>query len=336
MNPPRLINNGAAGNITTSRRNIIIVILILVVIVISIGIYIYFRKPKVTKKDNFHASVPNFNNVKLPNNNNVKSLPNGIINNSPESKYGQELLPGDDVKLLNGEGNMKQAVVLFFSKNCGHCTTFGPEFAMASLKNTGIPMYVVDAAKFPNLLSHFKIEGVPTVLLIKNGSIADTYRGDRKAASVLQFSMNSNLNSNMNSHAKISMQPPAQIPQPREIGVLSYQLEQQQQQQREGLEMEDGEEANLLGGKGRFSQKITVMFYGDHCSHCKQTDPEYTRAALTSNGRLIKINASKFPKLLQHFHISGVPTIVQIQNGNIVKTFEGPRTAQRFEEFGRV
>lgn len=333
MNPPRLINNVVpAGNITTSRRNIIIVILILVVIVISICIYFYFRKPKVTKKDNFHASVPNFNNVKLPNNNNVKSLPNRIINNSPESKYGQELLPGDDVKLLNGEGNMKQAVVLFFSKNCGHCTTFGPEFAMASLKNTGIPMYVVDAAKFPNLLSHFKIEGVPTVLLIKNGSIADTYRGDRKAASVLQFSMQPN----MNSHAKISMQPPAQIPQPREIGVLSYQLEQQQQQQREGLEMEDGEEANLLGGKGRFSQKTTVMFYGDHCSHCKQTDPEYTRAALTSNGRLIKINASKFPKLLQHFHISGVPTIVQIQNGNIVKTFEGPRTAQRFEEFGRV
>ena len=336
MNAPRLINNGLvpAGNITSTsstKRNIIILVLILVIIIISICIYFYFKKPKVTKKDNFYASVPTFANS----NNSVKLLPNGI-NNSPESKYGKELLPGDDVKLLNGEGNMKQAVVLFFSKNCGHCTTFGPEFAIASLKNTGIPMYVVDAAKFPNLLSHFKIEGVPTVLLIRNGSIADTYRGDRKAASVLQFSMNS-MNSAPTPNLKTAPKNSApNLPQPRDIGVLSYQLEQQEQQQKDGLEMEDGEEANLLGGRGKFSQKITAMFYGDHCSHCKQTDPEYTKAALMSNGRLIKINASKFPKLLQHFHISGVPTIVQIQNGNIIKTFEGPRTAQRFEEFGRV
>ena len=94
MNAPRLINNGGTpvggtpvGGTSNRKYYIWIVIIILVALVIGVGIYMYYRKPKVTKKDNFHASVPHFNNVKsdYTKSNNKQNIP-------LESKYGKELL----------------------------------------------------------------------------------------------------------------------------------------------------------------------------------------------------------------------------------------------------
>ena len=92
-------------------------------------------------------------------------------------KEGFTSSPSD---LLN---NQKKIFVLFYNKNCGHCTELKPTWDKVEAAN-GDVMTSVDLTNSSDtsveaISKKFNITAFPTMLVLENGKVSATYNGGR-------------------------------------------------------------------------------------------------------------------------------------------------------------
>lgn len=89
------------------------------------------------------------------------------------------------------------------------------------------------------------------------------------------------------------------------------------------------------------NSKIPVLldFYADWCGPCKILGPIIDELAEEYDGKALvaKVNTEVNPKLSQHFKIKSIPTILFVNNGNLVERFSGlipkPNLAEILDEY---
>ena len=98
--------------------------------------------------------------------------------------------------------------------------------------------------------------------------------------------------------------------------------------------LQPNEGDSLMNGTGRFSNGATVMFFGENCGHCTAAKPAMLRAMASMPGSLVVlVDAAKFQPVLKKFGVTGIPHIVYIKGGKILKTYSGDRSEASFKDF---
>jgi len=98
--------------------------------------------------------------------------------------------------------------------------------------------------------------------------------------------------------------------------------------------LQPNEGDSLMNGTGRFSNGATVMFFGENCGHCTAAKPAMLRAmASMPDSLVVLVDAAKFQPVLKKFGVSGIPHIVYIKGGKILKTYSGDRSEASFKDF---
>ena len=79
------------------------------------------------------------------------------------------------------------------------------------------------------------------------------------------------------------------------------------------------------------NKKVLVLFYNNNCGHCKELKPEWDKAEAKMSDKMVAIdvtNASdeSIKAITTKFNINSYPTMVVLDNGNKMDSYEGERT----------
>ena len=87
--------------------------------------------------------------------------------------------------------NNQKIFVAFLAKWCGHCNKAKPQLLEAQKENkTGIPIVMVDADKYPELVKSYGVSGYPSFQLLPSGfgsKSTSEYNGPRNKENFLKF-----------------------------------------------------------------------------------------------------------------------------------------------------
>lgn len=73
-------------------------------------------------------------------------------------------------------------------------------------------------------------------------------------------------------------------------------------------------------------KRVLLDFYADWCNPCRMVSPLLEQIAQENPQYLVgKINVDEEPELAEKFGVSGIPTLVVMQNGKIIKQSSGAR-----------
>ena len=99
---------------------------------------------------------------------------------------GQAYLQADMLEGFSGQG---KEFTLFYWKDCGHCKEMMPEWDkfMKSNTNKGVKVNKIEKDENPGLMDKMGVQGFPTILLTKNGSVVQPYDGERTAEAFQAF-----------------------------------------------------------------------------------------------------------------------------------------------------
>ena len=81
----------------------------------------------------------------------------------------------------------KTFLVDFFATWCGPCKMMEPELEKVSKLRTDIDLFSIDSDQYPDLTSQYDVLGLPTILLFKNGVLADRQVGYIDAKKINSF-----------------------------------------------------------------------------------------------------------------------------------------------------
>ena len=87
--------------------------------------------------------------------------------------------------------------------------------------------------------------------------------------------------------------------------------------------------------EGLSNQKTFTFFKMNGCPHCVKMEPEWSRfKAMNSTGiETQELEASKDAALAKKYKVKGFPTLLMVQNGKVLETYSGDRTAEGFNSF---
>jgi thiol-disulfide isomerase/thioredoxin len=79
------------------------------------------------------------------------------------------------------------------------------------------------------------------------------------------------------------------------------------------------------------NKKVLVLFYNTNCGHCKTLKPEWDKASEEMGDKMVAIdvtNASDMAvkTITEKYKINSYPTMIVLDNGNVVATYDGERT----------
>ena len=85
---------------------------------------------------------------------------------------------------------------------------------------------------------------------------------------------------------------------------------------------------NLTDFQNRIAQTnkpVVIDFWAPWCGPCRMSKPILEKLAkeFTETVELIPINADDSREVLEHFHISGIPTVIALRNGQIAGRITG-------------
>lgn len=80
-----------------------------------------------------------------------------------------------------------------------------------------------------------------------------------------------------------------------------------------------------------------VQFYANWCSHCQKTRPEVDKASsmLCDDANVVRVNVEQHSKLAEKLGVEGLPTMVLVENGQILGRIEGESSAEELASFVR-
>lgn len=80
--------------------------------------------------------------------------------------------------------------------------------------------------------------------------------------------------------------------------------------------------------------KVLVDFYAPWCAPCKMIAPvvEQISAEFTQL-KVVKVNADNAQELMIRYGIRGIPTLLLIENGELIKTKVGAASLSQVKEF---
>jgi thiol-disulfide isomerase/thioredoxin len=87
--------------------------------------------------------------------------------------------------------------------------------------------------------------------------------------------------------------------------------------------------------EGFSSKREIIYFHMTECGHCKKFNPEWEKFVQGTEMPNQKINASSGDPLIDKLGVSGYPTVIVIEGGNKVETFEGERTSENLLAFAK-
>ncbi len=78
------------------------------------------------------------------------------------------------------------------------------------------------------------------------------------------------------------------------------------------------------------SGTVLVDFFATWCHPCRAQMPilEELAVELGAAVRIVKVDTDKFRSITEEFHVTGIPTLFLIRDGEIVKRFSGPQQAE--------
>lgn len=87
--------------------------------------------------------------------------------------------------------------------------------------------------------------------------------------------------------------------------------------------------------EGLTGQKTFTFFKMNGCPHCVKMEPEWSRfkAMNSTNVQTKELEASRDSGLAKKYKVKGYPTLLMVQNGQVIETYSGDRTAEGFNKF---
>mgnify|MGYP001326684234 CR=1 FL=1 len=87
--------------------------------------------------------------------------------------------------------------------------------------------------------------------------------------------------------------------------------------------------------EGLTGQKTFTFFKMNGCPHCVKMEPEWSRfkAMNSTNVQTKELEASNDAALAKKYKVKGYPTLLMVQNGQVIETYSGDRTAEGFNKF---
>ena len=80
--------------------------------------------------------------------------------------------------------------------------------------------------------------------------------------------------------------------------------------------------------------KVLIDFYAPWCAPCKMLAPVVAQIAQEHDDiKVIKINADNSQKLMAKFGIRGIPTLLLMNNGELVATQVGAASVKQVQKF---
>lgn len=92
--------------------------------------------------------------------------------------------------------------------------------------------------------------------------------------------------------------------------------------------------SDVMQGKNK---PVLLQFYANWCSHCQKTRPEVDKASsmLCGDANVVRVNVEQHSKLAEKLGVDGLPTMLLVENGQILGKVEGESTAEELAAFVR-
>ncbi|MDM7913238.1 MAG: thioredoxin family protein [Methanotrichaceae archaeon] len=76
--------------------------------------------------------------------------------------------------------------------------------------------------------------------------------------------------------------------------------------------------------------KLYVSFVSEHCNACAKFKEEVNSVEVPHP--VLEISADRCPRLADHFQVRVVPTVMLLQNGNVISTYEGTSAIEKMKQ----